>query len=476
MRYLRYILPASLLWLLALSPVQAADFKVVASIKPIHSLLSALMQGTETPTLLIEDGTLPYDFIPTEQHQQLLTDANLVIWIGPELETSLASALSAIPESETHQQIAALDIPDLKILPAQFDDSSRDPFFWLDSRNALILVNTLTRILSNADPQRAHLYQRNRQQVYADIAKLDKELEYGYRGLQGATALTYYDILQYFSQAYALKTATSVTDSPRQSPAVKRLLTANQAIAAGEIQCLLTDRSYRGHDQSLLQPNAQLRTGELDTFGRHLDAGPQLYQQLMEYNTRIIQACVSGEVPSEKDIAERIKQVVADTGQSRFLLLDHMGKLVTDRDMKGDYHLIYFGYTSCPDVCPISLQTLMMALGELGDQSRLLKTYFITVDPKRDRPDVMRRYVEYFGNRIIGLVGTQAMTDSVTKHYNVFYQKVITDPDNPDNYQMDHTASIYVIDPDGRYITKLAHGTPAKEMVAKLKEAIPLLK
>ena len=141
--------------------------------------------------------------------------------------------------------------------------------------------------------------------------------------------------------------------------------------------------------------------------------------------------------------------------------------------MLGKFQLIYFGYTFCPDICPTSLQVISQALDMLGDKASLLKPYFITVDPERDNPKVMNNYVKYFNQDLVGLTGTKVMIERVAKQFKVRYEKVIEEGADPDLYIMDHSASVFLMAPDGEFITKFAHGISAKQMVESLRAYLP---
>jgi protein SCO1/2 len=159
--------------------------------------------------------------------------------------------------------------------------------------------------------------------------------------------------------------------------------------------------------------------------------------------------------------------LAADIG-GPFTLTDQDGKKVTDADYAGQWKLVFFGFTSCPEVCPTTLNRISLTLKALGPLGDKLHPLFITVDPERDTPEVMKSYVDAFDKRITGLTGTPAEIDAVAKAYRAFYQKV---PQGND-YTMDHSTLIYVMRPDGRYETLLRYDDSPAEMADKLK---PLL-
>ncbi|MGV8997498.1 MAG: SCO family protein [Parvibaculaceae bacterium] len=151
-----------------------------------------------------------------------------------------------------------------------------------------------------------------------------------------------------------------------------------------------------------------------------------------------------------------------------FTLTDESGKKVTDRDFAGQYMLVYFGFTSCPDVCPTELQAMTAALTTLGPKGDKIVPVFITVDPERDTPQVLGTYVKQFSPRLKGLVGTPDELAAVAKEYKVFYEKVKDDTTSGD-YTMDHSSVVYLMGPDGKFLTFFGPGTTPDEMAAKIK-------
>lgn len=150
-----------------------------------------------------------------------------------------------------------------------------------------------------------------------------------------------------------------------------------------------------------------------------------------------------------------------------FTLTDHTGKRVSDRDFRGKYMLVFFGFTFCPDVCPTALQVAAAALDRLGTKADRVVPLFVTIDPERDTPQQMGQYVQSFSPRLIGLTGSQAEIDKVLKDYRVYARKV-PDPKSSAGYTMDHSAIIYVMGPDGAYRTHFTHATSVDVMVERL--------
>ncbi len=162
----------------------------------------------------------------------------------------------------------------------------------------------------------------------------------------------------------------------------------------------------------------------------------------------------------------------ASTVGGAFALTDQNGKAVTDKTYDGKYRLVYFGFTSCPDICPGDLRRMADALGIAGDKvAGGVTPLFITVDPERDRPDVMKAYTGQFDPRIIGLTGTPEQIAAVQSGYKVYAAKV--ENKNPNDVTFDHSAYMYLMGPQGEFIDIFGHDEKASEIAAKLKKLIP---
>jgi len=150
-----------------------------------------------------------------------------------------------------------------------------------------------------------------------------------------------------------------------------------------------------------------------------------------------------------------------------FALPDHAGKMRTLADFKGKAVVVFFGYTQCPDVCPTTMAEMAMVMQQLGPLADKVQVLFITVDPERDTPELLSKYVPSFDSRFLGLVGDKVATEKVAKDFKVFYQKVPGKEQG--SYTMDHTAGSYVFDPQGRIRLFVRHGQGAEPIVHDLK-------
>jgi protein SCO1/2 len=155
-----------------------------------------------------------------------------------------------------------------------------------------------------------------------------------------------------------------------------------------------------------------------------------------------------------------------------FVLTAGDGTIVTDRTFRGRWMLVYFGYTHCPDVCPTTLLAIAQVLEKLGPQAALLQPLFVSIDPERDTSQTMEEFTKAFDPRIIGLTGKPAEIAAVARQYRVFFKKV--PGTDAETYWMEHSSYIYVMGPDGRYVTLFSHDEAAApdEMAARLRELL----
>jgi len=153
-----------------------------------------------------------------------------------------------------------------------------------------------------------------------------------------------------------------------------------------------------------------------------------------------------------------------------FTLVDQNGNTVTDRDFRGKYMLIFFGFTHCPDICPAELHVMSAALDALGPKADDVVPIFVTLDPGRDTPEAVGAYVKNFGKTFVGLTGSPAAIANAAKAYRVTYQKFeYKDKEGNYGYSIDHSALVYLMDKDGKYLAHFAYGTPITKMTETMR-------
>src|SRR5512138_2741705 len=149
-----------------------------------------------------------------------------------------------------------------------------------------------------------------------------------------------------------------------------------------------------------------------------------------------------------------------------FSLTDQNGRTVTEADFKGKPFLVFFGFTHCPEICPTALFEMSEVFRRLGPDAEKVSAIFISVDPARDTPEKLKDYLQSFHARISGLTGSQADIDAVTKAYKAYAKRV---PLEGDDYTMDHSAIVYLMDKNGRFVAPFNLKRPADEAAADLR-------
>lgn len=171
----------------------------------------------------------------------------------------------------------------------------------------------------------------------------------------------------------------------------------------------------------------------------------------------------------KEKLAEQ-KAAAAETAASiggDFTLTDTKGNTVSNSDFNGKLRLVFFGFTNCPNICPVSLLTITNALKQLGDDASEVTPILITVDPERDTPQVMAEYLSNFHPSFVGLTGTLEQTRQVASVYKTYYAK---QPANEGGeYEMDHSGFIYLMDREGKYLAHFPHDTSEAAIVEAIK-------
>ena len=167
-------------------------------------------------------------------------------------------------------------------------------------------------------------------------------------------------------------------------------------------------------------------------------------------------------------VAYEVGPVVPSIGGS-FALIDQSGKAFSNADLDGKPYAIFFGYTHCPDVCPATLFEMSEVLRKLGPDADRLRMVFVTIDPARDTPTLLKEYLSAFDPRIVGLTGTAETIDEAAKAFHTFYRKV---PGKDGDYSMDHSASVILMDAEGKFAGTISYREDVDARLDKLKRLV----
>jgi cytochrome oxidase Cu insertion factor (SCO1/SenC/PrrC family) len=195
-------------------------------------------------------------------------------------------------------------------------------------------------------------------------------------------------------------------------------------------------------------------------------AGAQVVLRTMETDSTM---------PTAEEQTRTANEVARDVITGEFSLIDHHGKPVTDMDYRGSWPLIFFGYTHCPDVCPTALGVVALVMDELGPDADKVQPLFITVDPARDTPEIMSEFVAAFHPRIIGLSGSAKQVKAAAQSHRAYYAKAPAVEGMEEvvgEYAMDHSAYLYLMDPEGVYAHVFSPTDTAEEITAEIRSFV----
>jgi protein SCO1/2 len=162
-----------------------------------------------------------------------------------------------------------------------------------------------------------------------------------------------------------------------------------------------------------------------------------------------------------------VSYVPVDTYGGSFKLTSHRGQTVTEKDLIGKPHALFFGFTHCPDVCPTTLQESTIALNALGKDADKIDIYFVTIDPERDTQALLKTYLEAFHPKITALTGSREEMDKIVKNYGIYAKK--SNIQSPTNYTYDHSTSTFLFDKKRRLVSTLDYHEKTEIYTDKLR-------
>ena len=283
---------------LCLAAPAAAAPTVLATIKPVHSLVAAVMAGVGEPQLLIQGAQSEHSYALKPSDAQKIGGAAIIFEIGPDLETYLARPLATL----AHGEVVALEYEQgvLK-LPArkgglweddQADESLTDPHLWLAPGNATAMTAAIVRTLSKADPDHAALYAANGRREFLVLNRLENDLKASLAPLRGRPYLVFHDAYQYFERPFGLSSVGTVTVAPDRPVGPRRVSELRDAIRSRGIVCVFREPQFAPALVQTLVEGSRARIGILDPLGAELKPGPQLYPTLLKNLAASLAECL----------------------------------------------------------------------------------------------------------------------------------------------------------------------------------------
>jgi zinc transport system substrate-binding protein len=294
---------------------------VVASIKPIHSLVAAVMGGIGTPHLLLEAPSSAHHFTLKPSQARSLQAADIVFWVGPTMEQPLTKALATLaPQAQTLPLIESAGLVLInfdKVTPAheKHDDEKHDhekhghekhdkhdehakhddhlinPHIWLDPQNAKIMLGVMAARLAKADPKNASAYAANADSMAARLATLETDITSQLASYSAAKFLVLHDAHVYFERRFGLRNYGAITTEPDVMPTASRVKALRDELREHRFDCIFTEPFLGQKAVALIAEGSKVSIGTLDPIASNLPAGAQLYPDLLMSYAKALQSC-----------------------------------------------------------------------------------------------------------------------------------------------------------------------------------------
>ena len=289
-----------------------AEINVVASVKPVHSLVSGVMDGVGSPDLIVQGSASPHTYSLRPSQARQLEDADLVFWMGHELESFLEQPLEAIA-TKAHV-VELIDSSKLKKIQMReggmfdahahddhdehegHDDHGHGEFdvhVWLDPENAKVLVNEIKLALIELDPVNASKYEANSNKMNTKLDQLIDEVSKKLESEQGKGYVVFHDAYQYFEQRFGMSAVGSITVSPEVVPGANRIRELKEKINELNAHCVFSEPQFEPKLVSTVIEGTQANTGVLDPLGASIKDGPELYFTLIRNMADSLHECLS---------------------------------------------------------------------------------------------------------------------------------------------------------------------------------------
>jgi zinc transport system substrate-binding protein len=292
-------------------PAPAKDgLSVVVTIKPIHSLAVAVMEGAGTPTLLLKGASSPHAYALRPSEARSLSTADIIIRVSDNLESFLDKPLASL---SAHAKVITLsDSPGIKLLPVRESGTfephdhgdhdagaghaheEHDAHLWLSPDNAAAIADQLAAVFAKAEPDHAALFKANAAKLKQRLAALDAELARAVAPVKGKTFIVFHDAYQYFEQHFGLEAAGSITISPERQPGAARLKAIRAKIAGARTACVFSEPQFEPKLVGTVIEGTGARTGVLDPIGAAIPEGQDQYFQLMTGLAKDLNRCLTG--------------------------------------------------------------------------------------------------------------------------------------------------------------------------------------
>lgn len=288
---------------------------VVVSIKPIHSLVAAVMEGVGEPHLLVKGSSSPHSYTMRPSDARAIVQAKLVVWVGENLESFLEKPLATLGGGAVRLKLT--DALKDHLLPVRSggpweehehvqghgdEDGHRgeepvtaDPHLWLDPIQAARIVDLLVPVLGRIDPAHAQRYRKNGERLKGRLDTLRGELQHKVEPVKDVPYVVFHDAYQYFEAAYGLDAVGSITIGPERRPGARRISRVREKIKAMNARCVFSEPQFEPRLIATVIEGTGARKGVLDPLGAGMPAGPETYFLLMNALADNLVACLERE-------------------------------------------------------------------------------------------------------------------------------------------------------------------------------------
>jgi len=279
--------------------VAAEPLRVVVTVAPVHSLVARVMAGVGEPSLLMAPGTSPHGFAIKPSQARRLHDAQVVFWVGADLEAFLEKPLVGL--SVRSKVVELVRVDGLELLASRpagdWTDAEhgdgKDPHIWLDPRNAQAIVRTVVQVLGDADPANTVTYAANGANAVSDLVRLEADLRNRLMPVADRPYVVFHDAYGYFERRFSLHPVGAVMNSPDRRPGARRLAQLRQAMQETGVGCVFVEPQVKPALAETLARGTGARLAMLDPMGAGLNTGPALYEKLMENLAAALVECLA---------------------------------------------------------------------------------------------------------------------------------------------------------------------------------------
>jgi len=295
--------------LILATPLRADVPRVVVDIPPVHSLVAQVMEGVGTPELILPPGLSPHDVALRPSDASALAQADLVVWIGPELSRAFARSVDALAQGRV---LGLLEVPDTVLLGYRqgavfselgggdehdhdHDQGSRDPHAWLDPVNAALWLGAIAQALAQIDPTNAEAYTENAAAAAVRLGTLQGAIDTRIIPLRGQPFVVFHDAYHYFEARFEIEAAGAIALGDGGAPGPRRLVEIGQAAQDLGVTCVFVEPQFNAGYVGATLPREGARVGVIDPLGFALTPGPQLYETLLTGMVASFEQCLGAE-------------------------------------------------------------------------------------------------------------------------------------------------------------------------------------